>query len=235
MWKALIAGTAAGVIAGSSLLFAQQQAPAPAAATPTGEQHDQDTGWQPSAEDDQDTGSAEDEQDNSWQPSAEDNQENSPPWRPSAEDVSALWTLASQRLRRDSGLPPIRRRTGPHLNQLFGIWPRHVRSGGQCVRTNSPPPTPSNGWSGVLTRSVKQRQVSKNSPMLKGHSIKVSMTRRNIVLRFSRRDYDRIATSPGGIGLAGTGDGVAIRTADGDTRRDFSPAQSEPERLVSFT
>ena len=56
MWKALIAGTAAGVIAGSSLLFAQQP-PAPAAATPTGEQHDQDTGWQPSAEDDQDTGS----------------------------------------------------------------------------------------------------------------------------------------------------------------------------------
>jgi zinc resistance-associated protein len=90
MWKALIAGTAAGVIAGSSLLFAQQQPPAPAAATPTGEQHDQDTGWQPSAEDDQDTGSADDEQDNSWQPSAEDNQENSPPWRPSAEDVSAF-------------------------------------------------------------------------------------------------------------------------------------------------
>ena len=66
MWKALIAGTAAGVIAGSSLLFAQQS-PAPAAATPTGEQHDQDTGWQPSAEDDQDTGSAEDEQDSGWQ------------------------------------------------------------------------------------------------------------------------------------------------------------------------
>ena len=67
MWKALIAGTAA-VIAGSSLLFAQQP-PAPAAATPTGEQHDQDTGWQPSAEDDQ---------------------ENSPHWRPSAEDVRAF-------------------------------------------------------------------------------------------------------------------------------------------------
>ena len=57
-------------------------------------------------------------------------------------------------------------------------------------QTNSPPPTPSNGCSGVPTRSVKQRQVSKNSPMLKGHSIKVSMTRRNIALRFSRRDYD---------------------------------------------
>ncbi len=63
MWKALIAGTAASVIAGSSLLFAQQP-PAPAAAVLTEEERGQDNGWQPSAEDDQD--------DNGWQPSAED-------------------------------------------------------------------------------------------------------------------------------------------------------------------
>ena len=53
MWKALIAGTAAGVIAGSSLLFAQQP-PTPATGVPNEWNADRDHGWQPSAEDDQD-------------------------------------------------------------------------------------------------------------------------------------------------------------------------------------
>ena len=62
MWKALIAATAAGVIGGSSLLFAQQ--------TPArGQEYDHD--WESSAED------------HDWDPSAEGNRDHD--WRPSAE------------------------------------------------------------------------------------------------------------------------------------------------------
>jgi zinc resistance-associated protein len=92
MRKLLFAGTAASVIAGSSLLFAQQP-PAPTATVLTGEEGDHDTGWQPSAEDDRDYSegpSAEDDRDNAWRPSAEDDQDNGPHWQPSAEDISAF-------------------------------------------------------------------------------------------------------------------------------------------------
>jgi len=64
MWKALVAGTAASVIAGSSLLFAQQP-PAPATAIPPEAQHDQDDDWS----------SAEYHQDNDWQSSREYDQD----------------------------------------------------------------------------------------------------------------------------------------------------------------
>jgi LTXXQ motif family protein len=105
MWKLLIAGTAVSVIAGSSLLFAQQPL-VPVAAVVAAEGPDQENGWQPSddrhnggrpsAEDDQDNGwqpSAEDDQDednqqNGWQRSSEDNQEHA--WQPSPEDINAF-------------------------------------------------------------------------------------------------------------------------------------------------
>ena len=80
MWKLLVAGTAASVIAGSSLVFAQQP-PAPTATVLTGEEGDYGTGRQPSAEDDQDYGEG---------PSAEDDQDNGPNWRPSADDITAF-------------------------------------------------------------------------------------------------------------------------------------------------
>jgi hypothetical protein len=92
MWKLLVAGTAASVIAGSSLVFAQQP-PAPTATVLTGEEGDHGTGRQPSAEDDQDYGegpSAEDDQDYGEGPSAEDDQDNGPNWRPSADDITAF-------------------------------------------------------------------------------------------------------------------------------------------------
>jgi zinc resistance-associated protein len=105
MWKALIAGTAAGVIAGSSLLFAQQP-PAPA----------EDNGWQPSAEDDQEAGwqpSEEDQQDRGWQPSGEDNQENSPHWQPSAEDMSAFMDARIAALKAGLRLTPDQEKNWP--------------------------------------------------------------------------------------------------------------------------
>ena len=88
MWKALIAGTAASVIAGSTLLFAQQP-PAPATATPPEARHDQDNDWS-SAEYHQDNdwrSSREYDQDNDWGSSRESDQDG---WRPSAEDISAF-------------------------------------------------------------------------------------------------------------------------------------------------
>src|SRR5262245_24831575 len=118
------------------------------------------------------------------------------------------WTHASQRLRQDSGLPLIRKRTGRHLNQLFGIWPRSVSSGGRCVSTNNPPPIPLKDSNSVQTRSATWPQVSKSSLMLRGHSIKVLMTRRSIALKSSRRDYDRITSSLGGMAQIATENGV---------------------------
>ncbi len=115
MWKALIAGTAAGVIAGSSLLFAQQP-PTPATGVPNELERDRDHGWQPSAEDDQDNDwqpSAEDEQDSGWQPSAEDNQENGPHWRPSAEDVSAFMDARIAALKAGLRLTPDQEKNWP--------------------------------------------------------------------------------------------------------------------------
>jgi hypothetical protein len=100
MWKALIAGTAASVIAGSTLLFAQQP-PAPATATPPEARHDQDNDWS-SAEYHQDNdwrSSREYDQDNDWRSSREYDQDNDwgssresdqDGWRPSAEDISAF-------------------------------------------------------------------------------------------------------------------------------------------------
>jgi len=81
MWKALIAATAAGVIGGSSLLFAQQ--------TPArGQEYDHD--WESSAEDHDWDPSAEGNRDHDWRPSAEYDREGGPHWQPSAEDLSAF-------------------------------------------------------------------------------------------------------------------------------------------------
>jgi len=73
MWKALIAVAAAAVVAGSSLVFAQQPPATGAAIHPEGEYGHEDYDWQPSAEDDQDYG---------WQHSAEYDQENGPEGNP---------------------------------------------------------------------------------------------------------------------------------------------------------
>jgi hypothetical protein len=53
--------------------------------------------------------------------------------------------------------------------------------------------------------------------MLRGHSIKVLMTRRSTALKSSHRDYDHITTSPGGMALVGTENGVAVRPVDSDS------------------
>ena len=151
MWKALITGTAAGMIAGSSLLFAQQ-APAPSAATPTGEQHDQDSGWQPSAEDDQDTGSAEDEQDNGWQSSEEDNQDSGPHWRPSAEDVSAFMDARIAALKAGLRLTPDQEKNWPAFESAVRDMAK-ARAERWAMRQHEQPPAGSVEW---LERRVER-------------------------------------------------------------------------------
>ena len=99
MWKALVAGTAASVIAGSSLLFAQQP-PAPATAIPPEAQHDQDDDWS----------SAEYHQDNDWQSSREYDQDG---WQPSAEDISAFTDARIAALKAGLRLTPDQEKNWP--------------------------------------------------------------------------------------------------------------------------
>jgi zinc resistance-associated protein len=99
MWKALIAGTAASVIAGSSLLFAQTL-PAPATAIAPEAQHDQDDDWS----------SAEYHQDNDWRSSREYDQDG---WQPSAEDISAFTDARIAALKAGLRLTPDQEKNWP--------------------------------------------------------------------------------------------------------------------------
>src|SRR6476660_1437525 len=176
MWKALIAGTAAGVIAGSSLLFAQQP-PTPATGVPTESERDRDHGWRPSAEDDQDNDwqpSAEDEQDSGWQPSAEDNQENGPHWRPSAEDVSAFMDARIAALKAGLRLTPDQEKNWPAFESAVRDTAK-ARSERWAMRQHEQPPAanPVERLQQHADALSNVRQGSKSSLMLRGHSIKV--------------------------------------------------------------
>ena len=104
MWKALIAVAAAAVVAGSSLVFAQQPPATGAAIHPEGEYGHEDYDWQPSAEDDQDYG---------WRHSAEYDQENGPHWQPSAEDISAFMDARIAALKAGLRLTPDQEKNWP--------------------------------------------------------------------------------------------------------------------------
>jgi hypothetical protein len=203
MWKALVAGTAASVIAGSSLLFAQQP-PAPATAIPPEAQHDQDDDWS----------SAEYHQDNDWQSSREYDQDG---WQPSAEDISAFTDARIAALKAGLRLTPDQEKNWPAFESAVRDMAK-ARAERWAMHQEEQPSADPVDWLEQPTHLVKQRQVLKSSPMPRGHSIKVSMTRRNIALSFSRRNCGRIGTSP--AGLAGMGEtGVPIRTVDGDTHK----------------
>jgi hypothetical protein len=142
MWKALITGTAASVIAGSSLLFAQQP-PAPAA---TQEERGQDNGGQPSAEDDQDTSgqpSAEDDQDTSGQPSAEDDQDNV--WQPSADDISAFMDARIAALKAGLRLAPDQEKNWPAFESAVRDMAK-ARADRWAMRQNEQPPADPVEW-----------------------------------------------------------------------------------------
>jgi hypothetical protein len=92
-----------------------------------------------------------------------------------------------------------------------------VASRGSPLKKRIPPPIPLKGCNSMQKYSATRRQVSKSSRMLRGHSIKVLMTRRSIALNSSHKDYDHITTSPGGMALVGTENGVAVRPVDHST------------------
>src|SRR6476660_3377729 len=111
MWKALFAGTAASVIAGSSLLFAQEL-PAPATAIPPEAQQDQDDDWS-SAEYHQANdwrSSSKYHQDNDWRSSREYDQDG---WQPSAEDISAFTDARIAALKAGLRLTPDQEKNWP--------------------------------------------------------------------------------------------------------------------------
>jgi LTXXQ motif family protein len=162
MWKLLIAGTAVSVIAGSTLLFAQQP-PVPAATVLTGEERDQDNGWQSSAEDGRDNGgrpSAEDDQDNGWQPSdevsqdednqqngwqrsSEDNQEHA--WQPSAEDTSAFMDARIAALKAGLRLTADQEKNWPAFETAVRDMAK-VRADRWAMRQNEQPPADPVEW-----------------------------------------------------------------------------------------
>src|SRR5271169_191371 len=155
MWKLLIAGTAASVITGSSLLFAQQP-PAPTATVLTGEEGDHDTGWQPSAEDDRDYGEG---------PSAEDDQDNGRHWQPSAEDISAFMDARIAALKAGLRLTPDQDKNWPAFESAVRDMAK-TRADRWAMRRNEQPAADS------VERLQRRAEalgaaaaVSKSSPM----------------------------------------------------------------------
>ena len=139
MWKALIAATAVGVIAGSSLLVAQQQpAPSPGGEygdewQPSARDHDEDYDWQPSAEDDRGYG---------WQSPAEHDQESGPHWQPTAEDMSAFMDARIAALKAGLRLTPDQEKNWPAFESAIRDMARTRHELWAMHQNKQPPANP---------------------------------------------------------------------------------------------
>jgi hypothetical protein len=133
----------------------------------------EDYDWQPSAEDVQDYG---------WQHSAEYDQENGPRWQPSAEDISAFMDARIAALKAGLRLTPDQEKNWPAFESAVRDMAKARAQRWAMRQHEQPPADPLKGCNSMQTRSATRRQVSKSSLMLRGHSIKVLMTRRSIAL-----------------------------------------------------
>jgi hypothetical protein len=223
MWKALIAGTAAGMIAGSSLLFAQQSP----AQVPTGEERDQNYGWQSPAEDDQYPG-ARDDQYNGWQSSAENDHENGPywqngpDWHPTAEDMSAFTDARIAALKAGLRLTPDQEKNWPAYESAVRDMAK-LRAERWAMRQTERPSADPVEWLerradalGKVATSLK-KLADAEGPLYK--SLDDAQKHRFEFLAQGLQPHRHFAGCS--RSQAGTENRVAIRTVNGDTHRTW--------------